>query len=139
MSSSALANRTGSTADGALLTLTSGAVLAAVDLGLAVLGILRSADWGWVTPKPGAPSLLGISPTVWFVLGGRLGRRRAPHAPNSQQSPDRSGQQRHVRLEHSEEAGLGTRPLITQYRPPPGQPRRGNHSRWVSRPGGTAV
>jgi Na+/melibiose symporter-like transporter len=37
-----------------------------------VLGILRSADWGWVTPKPGAPSLLGISPTVWFVLAGLL-------------------------------------------------------------------
>jgi MFS family permease len=50
----------------------TGAVLAAAGLGLAVLGILRSADWGWVTPKPGAPSLLGISPTVWFVLAGLL-------------------------------------------------------------------
>ena len=50
----------------------AGAVLAAAGLGLAVLGILRSADWGWVTPKPGAPSLLGISPTVWFVLAGLL-------------------------------------------------------------------
>jgi EmrB/QacA subfamily drug resistance transporter len=49
-----------------------GAVLAAVGLGLAVLGVLRSADWGWVTPKPGAPSLLGVSPTVWFVLAGLL-------------------------------------------------------------------
>jgi EmrB/QacA subfamily drug resistance transporter len=49
-----------------------GAVLAAVGLGLTVLGILRSSDWGWVTPKPGAPSLLGISPTVWFVLAGLL-------------------------------------------------------------------
>jgi MFS family permease len=50
----------------------AGAVLAAAGLGLAVLGILRSADWGWVKPKPGAPSLLGISPTVWFVLAGLL-------------------------------------------------------------------
>jgi EmrB/QacA subfamily drug resistance transporter len=49
-----------------------GAVLAAVGLGLTVLGILRSSDWGWVTPKPGAPALLGISPTVWFVLTGLL-------------------------------------------------------------------
>ena len=49
-----------------------GAVLAAMGLGLAVLGILRSADWGWVTPKPGAPSVLGVSPTVWFVLAGLL-------------------------------------------------------------------
>jgi EmrB/QacA subfamily drug resistance transporter len=49
-----------------------GAVLAAVGLGLTVLGILRSSDWGWVRPKPGAPALLGISPTVWFVLAGLL-------------------------------------------------------------------
>jgi EmrB/QacA subfamily drug resistance transporter len=49
-----------------------GAVLAAIGLGLAVLGVLRSGVWGWVTPKPGAPSLLGISPTVWFVLAGLL-------------------------------------------------------------------
>ena len=39
-----------------------GAVLAAVGLGLAVFGILRSSDWGWVTPKPGAPSLFGHLP-----------------------------------------------------------------------------
>lgn len=50
----------------------AGAVLAAVGLGAAVLGILRSAEWGWVTPKPGAPSVLGVSPTVWFVLTGLL-------------------------------------------------------------------
>jgi MFS family permease len=50
----------------------AGAVLAAVGLGAAVLGVLRSAEWGWVTPKPGAPSLLGVSPTVWLVLAGGL-------------------------------------------------------------------
>jgi EmrB/QacA subfamily drug resistance transporter len=49
-----------------------GSVLAALGLGLAVFGVLRSAEWGWVAPKPGAPSLLGISPTVWFVIGGLL-------------------------------------------------------------------
>jgi MFS family permease len=49
-----------------------GAVLAALGLGATVFGVLRSADWGWVAPKPGAPSLLGISPTVWFVLAGLL-------------------------------------------------------------------
>jgi EmrB/QacA subfamily drug resistance transporter len=47
-----------------------GAVLAAVGLGLAVLGVLRSSEWGWVAPKPGAPSAFGLSLTVWFVLGG---------------------------------------------------------------------
>jgi EmrB/QacA subfamily drug resistance transporter len=47
-----------------------GAVLAAVGLGLAVLGVLRSSEWGWVAPKPGAPAVLGLSLTVWFVLCG---------------------------------------------------------------------
>jgi MFS family permease len=49
-----------------------GAVLAAIGLGLAVFGVLRSSEWGWVVPKPGGPSWLGVSPTVWFVLGGML-------------------------------------------------------------------
>jgi MFS family permease len=49
-----------------------GAVLVAVGLGLAVYGVLRSAEWGWVTPKPGGPSVLGVSPTVWLVIGGLL-------------------------------------------------------------------
>ena len=49
-----------------------GAVLAAAGLGAAVFGVLRSAEWGWVVPKPGASSLLGLSPTVWFVLAGLL-------------------------------------------------------------------
>jgi hypothetical protein len=49
-----------------------GAVLIAVGLGLAVYGVLRSAEWGWVAPKPGGPSLLGVSPTVWLVIGGLL-------------------------------------------------------------------
>ncbi|GAA1272121.1 MFS transporter [Pseudonocardia aurantiaca] len=49
-----------------------GSVLVAVGLGAAVLGVLQSAEWGWVQPKPGAPSLLGISPTVWLVLAGLL-------------------------------------------------------------------
>jgi MFS family permease len=49
-----------------------GAVLIAVGLGLAVFGVLRSAEWGWVLPTPGGPSLLGVSPTVWLVIGGLL-------------------------------------------------------------------
>ena len=47
-------------------------MLIAVGLGAAVLGVLQSAEWGWVQPKPGAPSLLGVSPTVWLVLAGLL-------------------------------------------------------------------
>ena len=49
-----------------------GVALSALGLGLAVLGVLRSGEWGWVAAKPGAPELLGISPTVWLVLGGLL-------------------------------------------------------------------
>lgn len=47
-----------------------GVGLSALGLGLAVFGVLRSGEWGWVSAKPGAPELLGISPTVWLVLGG---------------------------------------------------------------------
>ena len=49
-----------------------GAVLIALGLGLAVVGILQSSEWGWVQTKPGGPSILGLSPTVWLVLVGLL-------------------------------------------------------------------
>jgi MFS family permease len=49
-----------------------GAVLTAAGLGLAVFGVLRSAEWGWVLPKHGGPSLLGVSPTLWLIFGGLL-------------------------------------------------------------------
>ncbi len=47
-----------------------GVVLSATGLGLAVFGVLRSGEWGWVLAKPDAPSLLGISFTVWLILAG---------------------------------------------------------------------
>ncbi|HSJ92797.1 MAG TPA: MFS transporter, partial [Gaiellaceae bacterium] len=47
-----------------------GAVLSAAGLGLFVFGILRSGVWGWLTPKPGGPSWLGLSPVVWLVVAG---------------------------------------------------------------------
>ena len=47
-----------------------GTVLSAAGLGLFVFGVLRSSAWGWVQPKPGAPSLFGVSATVWLVLAG---------------------------------------------------------------------
>lgn len=49
-----------------------GVVLSAAGLGLAVFGVLRSGVWGWVQPKPGGPSWLGISPTLWLILTGLL-------------------------------------------------------------------
>jgi MFS family permease len=49
-----------------------GTVLSAAGLAMAVLGVLRSGTWGFVRPKPGAPAWLGLSPTIWLVLGGAL-------------------------------------------------------------------
>src|SRR5436190_8818428 len=36
-----------------------GAVLSAAGLGLAVFGVLRSSEWGWITPKAGGPEVFG--------------------------------------------------------------------------------
>jgi MFS family permease len=47
-----------------------GTVLSAAGLGLAVFGVLRSSEWGWVQPKPDGPDVLGVSPTVWLIIGG---------------------------------------------------------------------
>jgi MFS family permease len=47
-----------------------GAVLSAAGLGLAIYGILRSSEWGWVVPKAGGPSLFGLSPTVVLIFAG---------------------------------------------------------------------
>lgn len=44
--------------------------LSVAGLGMAVFGVLRSSEWGWVTPKPGGPELVGISPTFWLIGAG---------------------------------------------------------------------
>ncbi|HVD69101.1 MAG TPA: MFS transporter, partial [Actinomycetota bacterium] len=49
-----------------------GAVLSATGLGLAVFGVLRSGEWGWVLTRAGGPSWLGLSPTIWLVLAGMV-------------------------------------------------------------------
>src|SRR6516225_14402 len=47
-----------------------GTVLSALGLGLIVYGILRAGTWGFVQPKQGAPSWLGLSPVIWLILAG---------------------------------------------------------------------
>ncbi|WP_148614501.1 MFS transporter [Nocardioides rubriscoriae] len=47
-----------------------GTGLSALGLGLLVYGVLRSGTWGFLLPKPEAPTWLGLSPVVWLVLGG---------------------------------------------------------------------
>src|SRR4030095_12427528 len=49
-----------------------GAVLSAAGLGLAVFGVLRSSEWGWVVPKPDGPDVLGLSPTIALIVVGGL-------------------------------------------------------------------
>jgi MFS family permease len=47
-----------------------GTALSALGLALIVFGILRSGTWGLVKPKSGAPEWIGLSPTIWLLLGG---------------------------------------------------------------------
>lgn len=47
-----------------------GTALSSLGLALAVFGVLRAGAWGFVAPKPGAPRWLGLSPTIWLILGG---------------------------------------------------------------------
>ena len=49
-----------------------GSLLSVVGLGLFVLGVLRSSEWGWVIAKPGSPTLFGGALTVWFIAVGLL-------------------------------------------------------------------
>jgi MFS family permease len=47
-----------------------GTVLSALGLALIVFGVLRAGEWGFVQPKPSAPTWLGLSPSTWLILGG---------------------------------------------------------------------
>jgi MFS family permease len=47
-----------------------GTALSASGLGLLVFAVLRSSEWGWIVPKPGADRWLGLSPVLWLMLGG---------------------------------------------------------------------
>ena len=50
----------------------AGSLLSVVGLGSIVYGVLRSSEWGWVGSKPGAPTILGVSPVIWLLVGGLL-------------------------------------------------------------------
>jgi len=49
-----------------------GTILSVAGLGLAVYGVLRSSEWGWITPKPDSPSVLKLSLTFWFIVAGLI-------------------------------------------------------------------
>src|SRR4051812_25222745 len=52
-----------------------GSVLWAVGMGLIVLGVLKSGEWGWVIPASDSPSLFGLSPVLWLIVAGLLSLR----------------------------------------------------------------
>jgi MFS family permease len=47
-----------------------GTALSAIGLAMIVIGVLKGGEWGFVKPKPSAPTWLGLSPSVWLILGG---------------------------------------------------------------------
>jgi len=47
-----------------------GTALTVIGLGSVVYGVLKSSEWGWVTPKPDGPSWVGLSPTIWLIVLG---------------------------------------------------------------------
>jgi EmrB/QacA subfamily drug resistance transporter len=49
-----------------------GSALWALGMGLAIYGVLRSSEWGWILPADGAPSFLGMSRVIWLLLAGGL-------------------------------------------------------------------
>lgn len=49
-----------------------GTALSVAGLGIAVFGVLRSSEWGWLVPRAGAPSFASLSLTFWCVVGGLL-------------------------------------------------------------------
>ena len=47
-----------------------GTALSALGLGLVVFAILKAGTWGFIHPKTGAPTWLGLSPAIWLLVGG---------------------------------------------------------------------
>ena len=50
----------------------TGVALSSTGLGLAVFGVLKSGEWGWVLAKQGATDVLGLSLTLWLIVAGLL-------------------------------------------------------------------
>jgi MFS family permease len=47
-----------------------GTVLSGIGLAMIVFGVLKGGEWGFVQPKPGAPTWFGLSPSTTLILGG---------------------------------------------------------------------
>lgn len=49
-----------------------GTGLSVLGLGMAVYGVLRTSEWGWIAPRPGGPAVVGLSPSFWLIVAGML-------------------------------------------------------------------
>ena len=49
-----------------------GAVLWALGLGAGVFAVLQSGAWGWVSPSPDAPAILGVSLVTWLLIASAV-------------------------------------------------------------------
>ena len=47
-----------------------GSVLWAAGMGLIVLAVLKSGEWGWFLPSENAPTIFGMSPVIWMIVSG---------------------------------------------------------------------
>jgi MFS family permease len=52
-----------------------GSILWALAMGLSIIGVLFSSDWGWILPTESGPSILGMSPVIWLIMGGLVALR----------------------------------------------------------------
>jgi EmrB/QacA subfamily drug resistance transporter len=52
-----------------------GSLLWALAMGLAIVGVLFSSEWGWLLPNEDGPSILGLSPVIWLIGGGLVSLR----------------------------------------------------------------
>ena len=52
-----------------------GSLLWALAMGLAIVGVLFSSEWGWILPSEDGPSILGLSPVIWLIVGGLVSLR----------------------------------------------------------------
>jgi Major Facilitator Superfamily len=52
-----------------------GSVLWGAGMGLIVLGVLKSGEWGWFLPAEDGPTVLGMSPVFWLIVSGLVSLR----------------------------------------------------------------
>jgi MFS family permease len=52
-----------------------GSVLWGAGMGLIVLGVLKSGEWGWFLPATDGPTVLGMSPVFWLIVAGLVSLR----------------------------------------------------------------